>query len=65
MRATKKQQKRNALVEVHTRLFAADVTQVQAIAAARGMKWQVELRMLVRRALAGEKREVVMLKETL
>ena len=62
--ATKKQQKRNALVEVHSRLFAVDIEQIKKIAAERGMKWQIELRMLVRRGLSGEKREVVLLKES-
>lgn len=64
MSAASKQQKRNALIEVHMRLFALDVAQIKAIAAERGMKWQVELRMLVRRTLAGERREVVLLKES-
>jgi hypothetical protein len=53
----------HALTPVNTRLFAADVTLIKKIAAERGIPWQIELRLLVRRALKGETREVVMLKE--
>ena len=52
-----------ALVEVHTRLFADDVATLKRIAAERVIPWQIELRLLVRRALRGETREVLVLKE--
>ena len=52
-----------ALAEVHTRLFKDDVAQLKRIAAASRLKWQVELRLLVHRALANERREVLVLKE--
>lgn len=54
----------NELLEVHTRLFFRDVEAIKRIAVERGVAWQIELRLLVRRALKGEIREVVMLKET-
>lgn len=54
---------RPKLTPVNTRLFADDVKAIKEIAAEQGLPWQVELRLLVRRALKGEKREVVLLKE--
>lgn len=51
------------LTEVHTRFFADDVATVKAVAAEKGLPWQIELRLLVRRALKGERREVVVLSE--
>ena len=54
---------KNKLHPVNTRLFADDVKQLQRIAETQGIPWQVELRLLVRRALKGERRDVVMLKE--
>ncbi len=36
---------------VHTRLFAEDVKSVQRMAKERGIAWQTELRLLVRKAL--------------
>ena len=43
--------KRNQLQAVHTRLFREDVNQLRRIATAKGSKWQIELRQLVRKAL--------------
>lgn len=54
---------RSKLVEVHARLFPADVEMLKQIAADSGVSFQVELRLLVRRALRGEKREIVMIKD--
>lgn len=53
----------NALLPVSVRLFSSDVEQIKAIAFERGVPWQIELRMLIRRSLKGERREVVILKE--
>lgn len=55
--------KANKLLKVHTHLFEGDVSAIKRIADERGGRWQVELRQLVRRALKGEQREVVLLKE--
>ena len=52
------------ITEVHARLFEADVRELKRIATQRGTPWQIELRLLVRRALKGDHREVLMLKET-
>jgi predicted DNA binding CopG/RHH family protein len=52
------------LERVNARLFAADVLTIKKIAAQRGLPWHIELRMLVRRALKGETREILMLKDT-
>lgn len=54
----------NKLKEVHVRLFADDVKTLKRIAKERGSPYQAELRQLVRRALKGERREVLILKET-
>lgn len=51
------------LKRVNTRLFAEDVSAIKKIAAQRGLHWQIELRMLVRRALKGEQREVLLLRD--
>lgn len=51
------------LIDVHARLFPDDVRELKRIAAERRMPWQIELRQLVHRALSGERREVVVLKE--
>lgn len=48
----------NRLVEVHTRFFADSIDAVKRIAAQSGLPWQVELRLIVRRAV-----RVLMLKE--
>jgi len=56
--------KANSLKLVTTRLFAADIITLRQLAEARGSKWQIELRQLVRRALKGEQREIVVLKES-
>jgi hypothetical protein len=39
------------------------VKQIKQIATEKGLPWQIELRLLVRRALKGDRREVLMLKE--
>lgn len=41
----------NKLRRVNTRLFEADVAEIQRRAAERGIDWQIELRLLVRHAL--------------
>ncbi len=53
--------KKPKLVEVHARLFAEDVRDLKKIALERGSAWHSELRQLVRRALKGEKREVIVI----
>ena len=55
--------RRNRVASVHARLFVEDIAQLKKIADARGTKWHIELRLLVRRALSGEHRDVVILKE--
>lgn len=51
------------LVEVHTRLFADDVEELKRRAAQGGLPWQIEVRLTIRRALRGERRDVLVLKE--
>lgn len=51
------------LVEAHCRLFADDVEALKRIAISNGTRWHIELRLLVRRALRGERREVIVLKD--
>lgn len=51
----------NELVDVHSRYFKDSIEQVKQIAAESGIPWQVELRLLVRRALRAERHP--MLKE--
>lgn len=41
----------NRLVDIHTRFFATDIEDVKRIATANGLPWQVELRLIVRRAV--------------
>lgn len=53
----------NAVVSVHARLFVEDVVRLKQLADTNGSKWHIELRQLVRRALKGERREVLVLKE--
>lgn len=48
---------------IYTRLFEDDVKEIQRIAALSALPWQIELRLLVRRALRGERRDVVVLKD--
>lgn len=48
---------------VYTRLFEDDVLEIQRIAAESALPWQIELRTLVHRALRGERREVVVLRD--
>ncbi len=45
----------NAVRECHVRLFDEDVQELQAIAAETGVSWQIELRLLVRKALRERK----------
>lgn len=61
-RSAKKKTK-NTLREVHARLFDDDVETLIKIAEERRTKWQMELRLLVHRALKGERREFVTIKE--
>ena len=51
------------LQAVYTRLFADDIAEIKRIAAETALPWQIELRQLVRRALRGERREVIILKD--
>lgn len=51
------------LVEVHARLFPDDFETLKRRAEENGVSLQIELRQLVRRALKGERREVLVLKE--
>lgn len=51
------------LVEVHARLFPDDVEELKRRAAESGLSYHIELRLLVRRALRGEKREVLVIKD--
>lgn len=51
------------LIGVHTRFFAEDVATLKRMAEASGLPWQIELRQLVRRALRGEKRDVMVLRD--
>lgn len=39
------------MVDIHTRLFADDLKKLKQIAAKKRVPWQVELRLLVHRAL--------------
>lgn len=59
----KRPRSENKLMEVHSRLFAADVAELKRRAETAGIPWQIELRLLVRRALAGERREIRVLTE--
>jgi hypothetical protein len=51
------------LVEVHARLFPDSVRELKKRAAARGVSWQIELRLLVKNALAGERRDLFVIKD--
>lgn len=51
------------LKEAHVRLFSDDIELLKKLAAAHGFSWQIELRLLVRRALKGQQREMIILKE--
>lgn len=53
----------NVLAEVHTRLFKDSVEELKRRAAISGTPWHIELRLLVRRALTDERREVLVLKD--
>lgn len=52
------------VVDVHARLMREDVAALKALAAQTGISWQMELRQLVHRALKGEQRSVLVLKES-
>lgn len=54
---------KNKLQLVTARLFSSDVATLKRIADVKGSRWNIELRQLVRRALKGEQREVLVLKE--
>ncbi len=51
------------LKEAHVRLFAEDVELLEKIAAKNGTHWQIELRVLLRRALRGEPLSITIIKE--
>lgn len=51
------------LVPIHIRIFADDLALLKRIAAERRTPYQTELRLLIHRALKGERRDVVLLKE--
>lgn len=53
----------SALYDTHVKLFRDDVTELQKVAEVRRSKWQVELRQLVHRALKGERRELLLIKD--
>jgi hypothetical protein len=53
----------NRLKVVTARIFAADIVTLKRLADQRGSKWQIELRMLVRRALKGEAKDFFLVKE--
>jgi predicted DNA binding CopG/RHH family protein len=55
--------RKSKLIAVNTRLFADDVEAIKKLAGAARLPWQIELRQIVHRALTGERRDVVMLKE--
>ncbi len=48
---TERGSKKNKLVRLHTNFFAADIADVKKIAEGAGLAWQIQLRMLVRKAL--------------
>lgn len=58
-----KKKKRNATHSVHARLFVEDIARLKKIAEQHGLPWQIELRLLVHRALRGEQRDIVVIKE--
>lgn len=41
----------NRLVDVHSRFFADSIEAVKRISAQSGLPWQIELRLIVRRAV--------------
>lgn len=55
--------KKQVLVSVNTRLFFEDIEFLKRAAAEQGLPWQIELRLLVHRAVKGEQRDVLVLKE--
>jgi len=61
--ATKRKAAATKLTPVNVRLFSEDVEEIKQIAEEQGGSWQVELRMTVRRALRGQRREVTIIAE--
>lgn len=59
----KRQKPPSKLVDVHAKLFEEDVAQLKQLADAKGSKYLIELRQLVRRALRGERQEFIILRE--
>jgi predicted DNA binding CopG/RHH family protein len=53
----------DAVREIHARLFEDDVKTIQRIAKEKGLPWQIELRLLVRRTLKNEVQKVLVLDE--
>lgn len=58
-RLGRKPAKDNQLQPVHTRLFAVDIAELKDLAAVRGIAWQIELRLLVRRALKEQRIAII------
>lgn len=54
---------KNKLVDIHIRLFAADVAHFKKLSAQTGVPYQIEIRTFIRRGLRGERREITILKE--
>lgn len=50
-------------IAAHVRIQRQDMLALQKMAKVSGVTWQMELRMLVHRALRGERREVMVLKD--
>lgn len=55
--------KQEKLVQVNVRLLSENVAKIKQIAAERGIPWQVELRLLVRRALLGQQQDFIIIKD--
>ncbi len=49
--STERGSKKNKLVRLHTNFFTSDIDDVKKIAAEAGLAWQIQLRMLLRKAL--------------
>ncbi len=58
--STERGSKKNKLVRLHTNFFASDIIGVKKIAEDAGIAWQIQLRILVRKAVA-ERLEIMTL----
>ena len=47
------------LVKINTRLFAEDVREIKKIAKEKGCPWQIELRLVVRRAMKEREIDII------